>query len=1127
MARADESDLRQGGKGDNLTRGFDRGPSDFDDQPNQIGYDQPDTEIPSVALRLAGAQINMFGSGADNAVRASPRPNTAGGSSTVYEQVAEQLDQAHRSLTLQHDGVLQLLAQKPKSKAEGPSTALAAENRALKKQISQLQSVDMQNLMLDFGEKLNTIVSSISMVQTDLALVKGEQQKGWQPSPPQKGADVPKPDGGAPEMKEEKEDKIVGFCAADEESSSSSSEAERRPSRRPNTKNGRKSRKTRENSRGRKSSHGNKKSARLTASSTQMQAGFTVLEMWEKDKDDVAFGTRLPSQGGLSNMDAYDDEMDKATAQLYDRKSTDDEEDFVESMNKSPGFCAKLMLNPNCKKRTFWDLASMVLVLNDMVMIPFGFFDPEETTGLIVLSWITRLFWSSDMPMSFLSGYIAADGCIEMRPTRVAKRYMKSWFALDCLVVGVDWMEFIMSSASDALGMARLGKASRIFRILRLLRLLRLAKVGEIVQLMAEKLPSEKLVIFIDILKLIVIMLGIGHLLACLWFAIGKAGPANKNWLKEYDFIDETIEYQYIMSLRWALSQFAGGMDEVTPISLAEHCFGAVVFISCFWSGTVFLSILTSHMTQLYILGNQQSQQLNTMRRYLSQNGISKGLALRVTRNAQHAMKMRQRTTPEAAVGLVDLVSEPLRIELHFEMYFPVLGHHPFFAEYYKAAPHVIRKICHAAMSICSNSTGDIIFHFGEQSDKMRMLKQGELKYTWLSKNLARDQLIEVGDWISEGPLWTQWVHRGVLTAVEDSITFILDAATFHKIVLDFKLLSFDPADYAYDFVQQLNDMEDEVSDLPLRNYHQSKHHFGLHRGVNLAQGLRDKGAGTLQKSPFTKAWDNQGSRSSARASEASSPNAIQDTEVSKVPALPGPENTPTADTKPVLDEVTDDEINKEIAKVQAAKYANGDTRSIQNSIVNGPSGHLKVTQSPSQNQPHQIKVSWPEENGAAEPRTTRPMTPDRKFHQGPKNGIARPVSQGSTRPPSQGSARPPSQGSQFSNANSAYMNRPNYPVEQFNQQMDPFGYATTQNSLSATAVRPYAAPAGNIRMPAHKVCKMCGKRFKEQDGLDAHMREVHHCEPGQAPRVPGVHAGMPSMPGQNRSQWSEFDEEV
>jgi hypothetical protein len=960
MARPDDSDLRQGGKGDNLIRGFDRGPQDFDNQPNQV---YPD------------AEVQMLSGGGD----------IAGGYS-VFELIAEQLDQADRSLSLQHDRVLQLLMQWPVGGGaadNSQSAKLAVENRALKSQIAQLQSV-------------------LGMQKQN-----AQPQEDFQPLPPTTGADVPIPEGGAPE--------IDGEVA--ELAKKSSAE-----------KDGRKS----------------------------MSDDFTVLELWEKDRKDSKKTKRISVGGALKLGNGTDDDVndfaEKRADSLYDKKlSIEEAEDIAEATNYSEGPLRHVILNPNCKKRTFWDLASMFLVLYDMIMIPFGFFEPEDTTGLKVLSWTTRLFWTADMPMSFLSGYIAKDGTIELRPQMITKRYLKTWFALDCMVVGVDWFELIMSSASDSLGFARLGKASRFFRILRLLRLLRLAKVNEIVQLMAEKLPSEKLVIFVDILKLVVIMLGSGHLIACIWFAVGKAGPADKNWLNEYDFIDEAIDYQYMMSMRWALSQYAGGMDEVTPISLSEHMFAAVCFISCFWSGTVFLSILTSHMTQLYILGNQQSQQLNVMRRYLTVNGISKGLALRVTRNAQHAMKMRQRETPESAVGLVDLVSEPLRVELHFEMYFPVLGHHPFFAEYNKQAPHVVRKICHSALSTTTNHHGDIIFHFGESCDRMRMLKSGQLKYTWPRKDENETVNIEEGTWISEGPLWTEWVHRGVLTAADDSVIFNLTAEIFHKIVADFKLLCFDPSDYAQEFVERLNEAE-EVTDLPLPDLlGDDKHHHlpwlfkGIGGAANAAHGLGHSAHNTR----FHKTGTN---------------TSLQGNNVRQV----GEREEATAAS--VIEEVSESEDEGGVAKIQ-------------------PTTDTYTSTSPKTDR----RVTWTDED--AEPKTTRPMTPERRFHQGP---TSRPTSQGSaTRPTSHGSARPASQGSDMSIS----------PV-------DTFGFA--QNAVNESAVQPYAAPAaGNVRLPAQS---------KQQQDLDPNMHKVHGMEPGQSPQITAI---PNTMPGENHTEWAVIDEEV
>merc|ERR1712176_686096 len=169
-------------------------------------------------------------------------------------------------------------------------------------------------------------------------------------------------------------------------------------------------------------------------------------------------------------------------------------------------------------------------------------------------------------------------------------------------------------------------------------------------------------------------------------------------------------------------------MDEVTPKSLTEHAYAAFIFVGAYWTGNVIISNLTSHMTQIYLLGSQRQQKLNLMRRYLHQNGVSKTLTLRVQRNAQYTMKLRAKETPESAVGLENLVSTPLRIELHFEMYAPTLQVHTWFDKYAAECPQVVRKICHSAMSTCHVSTGDVLFHQGEPCSCMCVCKKGSLR---------------------------------------------------------------------------------------------------------------------------------------------------------------------------------------------------------------------------------------------------------------------------------------------------------------------------------------------------------------------------------------------------------------
>lgn len=540
---------------------------------------------------------------------------------------------------------------------------------------------------------------------------------------------------------------------------------------------------------------------------------FELHEMWTRggfNRGAVVFGGIGAPGSPWAQLAADRTLSTGATAREF---GADEDLDDIQAMTTTTCW-RHLMVHPNNKWKGVWDIMSLTLVIYDMVTIPLGVFEMPDSGFLLFMAWVTRIFWSFDMPLSFFSGYITAKGSIEMRPEYVFRKYIQSWLLLDILVVGIDWSEIILAAAAEGFGIARVGRASRVFRVLRMIRLLRLARMKEVLNLLIERLDSEKLVIVVDITKLMVIMLGSGHFVACLWYWVGIQG--SKNWVSETHYDKEDLPMRYMMSMRWAISQFAGGMDEVTPESLFEHIYALIVFLWAFWSGAVFLGILTSSMTQLYIIGSTQTTQLTVLRRYLTQNGISKSLSLRVQRNAQHSMAERQTAMPEAAVELINVVSEPLRVELHYEMYSKVVGIHPFFRRYMAECPHVMRKVCHGAVSMAPVSLGDVIFNVGEipSVPKMFIISKGELVYM---TDAGRKTTLGPGDWLSEMTLWVHWVHRGMLTATTDTMMHTIDAKEFQRIASSFEHLSFDPRSYAHDFLEMLNTTpQSEITDMCL-----------------------------------------------------------------------------------------------------------------------------------------------------------------------------------------------------------------------------------------------------------------------------------------------------------------------
>eukprot|EP00747_Dinoflagellata_sp_TGD_P028369 gnl/TRDRNA2_/TRDRNA2_133225_c0_seq2.p1 gnl/TRDRNA2_/TRDRNA2_133225_c0~~gnl/TRDRNA2_/TRDRNA2_133225_c0_seq2.p1 ORF type:complete len:881 (-),score=155.99 gnl/TRDRNA2_/TRDRNA2_133225_c0_seq2:146-2788(-) len=457
------------------------------------------------------------------------------------------------------------------------------------------------------------------------------------------------------------------------------------------------------------------------------------------------------------------------------------EENTPKSPSRVTRVCQYLYVQPNTKKRVAWDLWGLLFILLDVVFIPLQFFEVEESSGTITLNWLTRLFWTLDMPGSFLTGFIYKDGTMEMRPFLIAKRYAKTWLPLDFIVVSSDWMEALMAVGGDATA-ARLGRAARVGRILRMMRLLRLTRMPELFKGVGEFVNTEKLSLMLEILKIMALFIGVAHMIACFWYGIGRSTSVagRSNWVEQHGFGRSSIEYKYATSLHWSLTQFIGSMD-VQPHNWLERLFAVLVLICAFMMSAAFISSITSTMTRLHIVSSRQTSQIAVLRRYMRQNGISQQLMTRIQRNAQYAMEEQQRNTPEAEVELLPLVSEPLRTELHFELYAPMLTEHPLFAHFEQENPAGLRKVCHLGMSTKALSGGDTLFTEGEAPELLQMffLCRGKGQYTTSG---GSEFTVVPRNFMCEPTIWaSHWIHQGTFHATTESKFLILDVNVFQE----------------------------------------------------------------------------------------------------------------------------------------------------------------------------------------------------------------------------------------------------------------------------------------------------------------------------------------------------------
>lgn len=178
---------------------------------------------------------------------------------------------------------------------------------------------------------------------------------------------------------------------------------------------------------------------------------------------------------------------------------------------------------------------------------------------------------------------------------------------------------------------------------------------------------------------------------------------------------------------------------------------------------------------------------------------------MRIMRYVNVVLLPQQERIQHKDIGILGLLSTPLRVELQTELHMPNLTIHPFFEWFSKTSLPVMRQVCCVTVKSISFSRGDVVFRTGQKASDMFFPIDGELTYT--PKRAGYSQVkVSKGQWICEAVLWCPWVHHGVLHAKTESDLIALDALKFREVVTEHFIDVSYAQSYGMAFVQALNE---------------------------------------------------------------------------------------------------------------------------------------------------------------------------------------------------------------------------------------------------------------------------------------------------------------------------------
>jgi len=454
---------------------------------------------------------------------------------------------------------------------------------------------------------------------------------------------------------------------------------------------------------------------------------------------------------------------------------------MVTASSKAKGPCSRFIAQPGANWRLAWDLSGAILIGYDTVAIPFDLsFQPTRGTFLTTMDWVTMLFWTFDMVFTFFVGYMHR-GQVVMSPSRIAQRYLMTWFTLDALVVAGDWFNNVgkaSTGSGSVSGFARLVRSLRAIRVLRLLRLLKLRRMMAELQ---DQISSEYTYLLLNLLKLLFFILFLNHGIACVWYWLGRSMMADgqPSWVSKNEMMGRDIGYKYTTSMHWTLTQFTPASMEVFPQNTWERTMSVIVLMFALVAFSSFVGSISTSMTALRNMNADTAKQFWMLRRYLKQQGIPKKISRRILKYLEYIVERKQGKVQHQSIKILGLLSEQLREELLCELTRPHLQGYQLF-KYMNYFPHMevtFRRLCTFAFKNSLIATGDVLFYTGDEATHTYCVINGHVIYHIEGRDLFPP--VQEMEWLSEAAIWVPWKHMGRLSAMAETELLAADVKIF------------------------------------------------------------------------------------------------------------------------------------------------------------------------------------------------------------------------------------------------------------------------------------------------------------------------------------------------------------
>jgi len=428
-------------------------------------------------------------------------------------------------------------------------------------------------------------------------------------------------------------------------------------------------------------------------------------------------------------------------------------------------------LRPESPAYLAFQLVSIIVLVWDLMTIPFVLAWSVEEPFISIASLVSTLFWTSDVCLSFAVGYFV-DGVVKTRFPDIAKHYLRTWFMPDMMVVMADWSSIVLVGGKGEIKLIRLFK---IVRVLRVLAVIRLAKAWRAVEDSIHHSLSENSRLVIRVAWLCALVLILNHVIACVWFGVGRTASSDTGmrwtdfrWGEDQygiaiPFLDTPKEFQYTTALHWALAQITLGANEVNSTNSAERSLQVSCLLLGLVCGSTFISTLSAAIFDYHAQQEDQNKSQRALRRFLRQHHVDSRMAFAVQRQVAARLGKAQHIS-EDQVEALKLLRPELKAELDYVINKESALSHSLLQLWAIVDVKSVWRACGTG-TMLQLLSGEELFDTGMQAENIYYFLKGSIMYSqdigFSVEESHGETRVPTHSWLAEAALWTEWMHVG------------------------------------------------------------------------------------------------------------------------------------------------------------------------------------------------------------------------------------------------------------------------------------------------------------------------------------------------------------------------------